>query len=163
MTSRKILPVFIFICAISCVARAATYSWNDQATGCDCNDASVGTLTSTDYDQSQAAQDAAWTSFKAAYPGVVDADRLGNRTDRYNCHSYAYGASGKWLNGGQLSKYKGTASGCWEVDAAGSIKSDYGHSCLTQNNTGKCGSLFLCKNNQNIYGVSMPTTKYKKN
>jgi hypothetical protein len=156
------LQMFIFVCVISCAAKAQTYSWDSWPTDCNCTSATLGTLTSADFDQSQASQDAAWTSFKNYFPGIVDSDRLGNRTKTYNCHSWIYTSYSKWLNSGELSKYKGTSPGCWEADASGSMKSNSTHSC-TSSNTGKCGQLFLCKNNQHVYGASMPTQKYKKN
>jgi hypothetical protein len=167
MNARKILitrmlQMFIFTCVISCVAKAATFSWSDFQTNCVCKTATVGTLTSEDLDQSQAAQDAAWEDFKGEYPGLVDSDRLGNRTYRFNCHALVYAVYGRFLNGDQIAQFHGYSSKCWEVDASGSIKSSYYHSCFV-NNYGKCGAEFYCKNNQCVYGASMPTVKYKRN
>jgi hypothetical protein len=135
MNARKIfitrmLQMFIFACVISCVVKAATYSWGDYETGCQCQIASVGTLTSADYNQSQAAQDAAWEDFKDEYPGLVDSDRLGNRTYKFNCHALVYAVYGKWLNGDQRSKFWGTTTKCWGIESSGSIKSGSYHSFL---------------------------------
>jgi len=165
MNDRKILitgmlQMFIFACVISCVAKAVTYSSEDYETGCQCNIATVNKLTSADHDQSQAAQDAAWEDFKDEYPGLVDSDRLGNRTYRFNCHAVVYMVYGRWLTGYEKSKFHGTSTMCWEIDASGSIKSGTYHSCFV-NNYGKCGSDFYCKNNQYVYGALMPTTIFK--
>jgi hypothetical protein len=153
------LQMLIFVCGVSCVAKAATYSWGDYNTNCNCKTAIVGTLTSADYDQSQAAQDAAWEDFKAAYEGLVDSDRLGNRTYIYNCHALAYTVFCKWLNGDQRTQFHGYSSWCWEAVSNGEIKSSNYHSCFV-NNWGKCGPQFYCKNNQYVYGASMPTQQY---
>lgn len=165
MKARKILitgilQMFISICVISCVAKAATYDPEDYETGCQCNIATVHKLTSADLDQSQAAQDAAWEDFKNEYEGLVDSDRLSNRTYRFNCHAVVYMVYGRWLTGAEKSKFQGTTTGCWEIDSSGSIKSGYYHSCFI-NNTGKCGYEFYCKNNQYVYGPEMPTVIYK--
>ena len=160
---KRMLQMFIFTCVISCVAKAATYSWGDFQTNCNCKIATVGTLTSADYDQSQAAQDAAWTSFKGTYEGLVDADRVGNRTYIFNCHALAYTVFCKWLNGDQRTQFHGYSSWCWETDDYGSIKSSDYHSCFVSENRGKCGAQFTCKNNQYVYGASMPTQRYKRN
>lgn len=167
MKARKILitgmlPMSIFACVISCVVKAETYSQEYYTCSCECRTVTVYKLTSADYDQSTSAQNAAWAAFKAAYPGLVDSDRLGNRTYTYNCHAKVYGPSSRWLQGDQRYHYWGTTSGCWEIDGSGSIKSGYYHSCYV-NNTGKCGAQFYCKNNQYVYGPQMPTVVYKKN
>jgi hypothetical protein len=95
---------------------------------------------------------------------MADSDRVGNETRTYNCHSYVFNGSNGWLDAGGNGKdnYMGTAAGCWAQDNNGTAKSNDTHSMLVANSQGKCGQLFLCKNNQNVYGGDTPTTVYKK-
>lgn len=157
-----IIAVFgmaVFGVALLSVSTAQTYDWNDEDTGCCCQTASIGTLTSSDYSQTAPAQNAAWEDFKEAYEGLVDNDRLGNRTRTYNCHAYCFAGSSGWLN--DPHPYVGNEEGCWQEDAGGTVKSDLSsHSCLVSNNTGKCGPQFLCRNNQYVYNP-MPTDRYE--
>jgi len=141
---------------------AATYTWTNVDCGCCDRQVSVGELTSADYDQSSAAQDAAWETFKGDYEGLVDDDRLGNQTRTYNCHAYVFYGSARWLNDPTNYLDESSTSGCWSEDNNGTIKHDESHTCYVTDNEGKCGSKFLCKNNQYVYG-SLPTQKYSEN
>jgi hypothetical protein len=93
-----------------------------KAITCQCRTISLLRLVGADYDQGAAAQDAAWTSFKNTYVGLVDADRLGNRTKTCNCHSNAFNGSDRWLN--SPNNFFGTTSGCWKVDDGCAISSE---------------------------------------
>lgn len=156
--SRISLVLVLALLGATVATAVDTYTPENKSILCQCRTITVYRLTSADFDQSAAAQDAAWTGFKASYPGIVDSDRLGNRTKTYNCHSYAFNGSDRWLD--SPDGYFGTTSGCWTVDASGSVKSSSAHSCMVSENTGKCGQLFLCKNNQYVYSP-MPSTIYK--
>ena len=59
--------------------------------------------------------------------------------------------------------FHASASDCWSSDSSGTIKWYDTHSCEVTGNKGKCGSKFLCKNNQHVYGPDMPTTKFSMN
>jgi hypothetical protein len=158
MLRKIILSVWIVILVATTSLSGSTYSWNNETIVCKSRTVSVGTLTSADYDQGQSAQDTAWATFKSTY-GLADSDRLGNQTATYNCHSYCFRGSDKWLN--SPSNYYGDTSGCWIINSSGTVKSDSTHSCLVSDNTGKCGEKFLCKNNQKVYNP-MPTDIYCK-
>lgn len=162
-----------------CIIGAVTFAWintyqvnaqnpvyvaEEKESGCRCQTALLGKLTSEDYPQDAASQDAAWATFKADNAGLVDADRVGNRTRTYNCHSYIFNGSDRWLNAGTngLDKYLGDTAGCWKTDSSGTAKMNTTHSMLVSNNQGKCGDWFLCKNNQHVYGAGTPSTIYKK-
>jgi hypothetical protein len=128
------------------------------STGCGANKAQVMELIGGDYPQDSAWQDQRWELMKATYPGLVDSDRLGNATWTYNCHSNIFNNSQYWLN--DPSPYKGTGSGCYEEDPNGTIRSEgTRHSC-TVDYVGKCGSEFLMKRNELVYGSVNPI--YKK-
>jgi hypothetical protein len=159
----------LVVCAsLLSVCFAVTYTTESKSIDCCDRTVSLLKLTSADCDQGVAAQNAAWATFKSAHPGLVDTDRTGNQTYTYNCHSFCYNNSDRWLNVGPsgLDKfYNSTGSDCWKEDSSGTVKTKKtgsDHSCKVTNNEGKCGPNFRCKNNQHVYAV-MPTTKYKKN
>jgi len=151
------------LAATSSVARAQ-YTDETKATGCDCNTATVGLFTGTDYAQDATTQDAMWVTFRDDNTGLVDADRVGNATWTYNCWSYAINGSDRWLDWGAdgVDKFIGTNSGCWETDTGGSVKMNSVHGMLTADSQSKCGRMFVCKNNQHVYGADTPTTRYRQ-
>lgn len=135
-----------------------TYNWTNVDTGCNGNTAIVGELTSPDFPQDQATQNALWASWKETYPGLVDTDRLGNATKTYNCHAYIFCGNNRWLN--DPLPYKGNIPECWKEDNTGTIRSEgTRHSC-TAGYTGKCGNSFLQLKNNLVYGPVNPI--YKK-
>ena len=155
---RILLSVMVVVFGLSAISTAfQTYSPQNLLINCECKTITVYQLTSADFDQSTAAQNAAWSSFKDTFTGITDSNRIDNETKTYNCHSYAFNSSDRWLN--SPSPFFGTTWGCWMESANGSVKSSSVHSCLVSGNTGKCGQLFLCRNNQYVYN-DMPTTRY---
>ncbi|UCG46977.1 MAG: hypothetical protein JSU94_15940 [Phycisphaerales bacterium] len=136
------------------VLTAEEQDWdvNILKTGCCDKEVAAWTLLSGDYDQSAEAQDAAWETFKATHEGLEDSDRTGNRTYSYNCHGYTFGPGNVKI--GTFGQFLGDTSGCWAVCPCGTVRADVGppsHSCKVADNEGKCGSQFLCKNNQYVY------------
>lgn len=160
---------YVLVCImVGAGALAATYKDETETIACKCRTITLNTLTSADYDQGEASQNAAWATFKTTYPGIVDADRVANRTYTYNCHSYCYNGSDRWLPLGAASLekfYDNTGAKCWKADATGTVKSKRtvpSHSCFVADNEGKRGPNFACKNNQHVY-ASLPTDIYKQN
>ena len=145
-------------------AVSGTYDYNAYTIKCECHEIEVGTLISADWDQSTAAQNTAWESFKSTY-GLSDTDWLGNRTKKYNCHAYALleeDSQNYWLNSGYLESFFDNGTNCWYYDMSYGYIKVGSHSCYVNCNIGKCGGEFLCKNNQLVYGASMPTSRYNK-
>ena len=148
-------------------ASAVSYSYSSLTISCCSRTRTFATLIAGDYSQDAAAQNTAWTSFKSTFPGLVDSDRKGNRTFRYNCHAYVLYGSTKWLASpgvpaNETGYFDDTATSCWYQSSSGTIKHNSTHSALVASNKGKCGAEFLCLNNQYVYGPLFPTTKYKK-
>ena len=87
-----------------------------------------------DYPQDDAWQNNQWKKMKAAFPDLVDSDRLGNATRTYNCHSYIFNNGQYWID--NQTPYFGIGNGCWKPDPNGTVRSRTGgkyisgsHSC----------------------------------
>lgn len=135
MVSEKkgiIAMLALFVAMVPSLVFAQDYEEEKKASGCKCQEAIVLKFVGTDYPQEAAPQDADWVLFKQTYPGLVDADRLGNETRTYNCHAYIFIGKKpeRWLNGNASArgKFLGDTSGCWKVDPTGDVKSSSGHS-----------------------------------
>ncbi len=166
--TRAALPIFALLAAVgTCLvltpkSGADSYSTETVTTPCCGKTTTVGRLQSEDYSQAQTDQDLAWESWALSYGLDTVNDRTGNQTKTYNCHSYCFRGSDGWLY--SPNAYFGTTKGCWTPDSSGPVKSgtDAAHSCMVQDNEGKCGNRFRCKHNEKVYASQMPTTIYKQ-
>jgi len=123
------------------------FDWmEDVPTGCQCTKVGVLKSTIADYDQDYQTQITVyWPLFMLVNDGynkgLVDTDRVGNHSLRYNCHGNTFYGSMGWVNDPQ--PYWGTSVGCWEPDPQGTlytdnhaIYSDGDHSCKVQDANG---------------------------
>jgi len=113
-----------------------------------------------DYAQDPASQQAAWDTWVDNY-GFDPADFLNNRSMVYNCASYVFGPTTIYWHQ-PVDRYvsDGNKSGCWTPDPDGPIYYGCGHVCWVTDVRGKCGSGFVCKNNQHMYpGINVTANR----